>query len=197
MRRLTPDQYREEAERSLKQITGTADPADSEVLQVYSELQRRFYAPAAEYPAVYSSSEREQLKILRRGIELLYPWVRQDASVREIQSTRHTVKRVDVIPDSQGSPDGTVVLHGAKSSGEAEVLRYAGRFPKLGAESNRFAAEIPPLSVLLTHLLHIEKVVSEGTPVVEYDYNTRSRPGQAVAVARGSAIPLSRFIEEL
>jgi hypothetical protein len=197
MSRLTPDQYRQEAEGLLQQITGTPDPADSEVLQIYNGLQRRFYAPEAAHPAVYGSPERDKLKILRRGIELLYPWVRQDEEAREIQSMRHMVRRIDVYPDSEGSPDGSVVLQGAKPSGGAEVLRYAGNFPKLGARSNRFVAEIPPLSVLLTHLLHIEKVVSAGTPVVAYGYDMKSRPGQAVAISRGSAIPLSRFIEEL
>jgi hypothetical protein len=197
MSRLTPDQYRERAERWLQQVTGTPDPADSEVLENYSNLQRRFYAPDAAHPAIYTRMDREELKVIRRGIELLYPWVRQDPTAREIQSNRHTVRRIDVYPDAEGSPNGSVVLNGAKASGGAEVLRYAGNFPKLGARSNRFVAEIPPLSVLLTHLLHIEKVVSAGTPVVEYGYDVQSRPGQAVAVARGSAIPLSRFIEEL
>ena len=197
MSRLTPEQYRDQAESSLQKLTGTPSPTDDAVLKIYTDLQSRFYAPDADNPSVSGSPERERLKILRRGIELLYPWVRQDEEARAIQSSRHMVRRIDVYPDSEGSPDGSVVLQGAKPSGGAEVLRYAGNFPKLGAKSNRFVAEIPPLSVLLTHLLHIEKVVSAGTPVVAYGYDMQSRPGQAVAIARGSAIPLSRFIEEL
>ena len=197
MSRLTPEQYREQAESSLQKLTGTPSPTDAAVLKIYTNLQSRFYAPDADNPAVIGSPERERLKILRRGIELLYPWVRQEPRAREIQSSRHMVRRIDVYPDAEGSPDGSVVLQGAKSSGGAEVLRYAGNFLKLGARSNRFGGEIPPLSVLLTHLLHIEKVVSAGTPVVMYGYDMRLRPGQAVAVARGSAIPLSQFIEEL
>ena len=204
MSQYTRDQLIEMSMARLEDITGTPEPTDEQVLRVYRVLHGGLYpATGVEVPAQYrSKSGREELKLFRRGIELLYPWVRQDQEVRNIQRLKS--QRVDVIPDPGEDETGTLMLHGVKHSGAPEMLRYSGHHAVYGQDQDAgepwaLSNTPEPLHVLLTHLLRIEHVLEEDTPVFQYRYDNRTRRGQHIAVAppKESAIPLSRFLEEL
>jgi hypothetical protein len=196
MSRYTPEQLREHAMRELEILAGTPDPSDEVVLEIYSRLQEQMYPTQVSDESLRGKAVRERAKMLRRSIEFLYPWVRSNKAVKEIQLRRNMVTSVSVFPDFESNTSGLVVLQGATLSGKPSILRYKGLYAA-DALAERYTPDRPaPLSVLLAHLLHIEKVVTESTPVQVFRYDTRSRPGQAVAVLVGSAMPLSQFLEE-
>ena len=196
MSRYTPDQLREYAIKELAVIAGTPDPSDDVVLEIYKRLQELFYPTLSGQEGMRGRAVRENAMKFRRGIELLYPWVRKDAGVKDTQNRRKMAKSIRLIPDFFTEGSGMVVLEGVKVSGGAQELRYEGLYASDAALRRYSPAEPAPLSVLLNHLLHIEKVVNEGTPVQMYMYDTRTRPGQALVVPRGSAMPLSRYLED-
>jgi hypothetical protein len=196
MSRYTPDQLREHAIKELTAISGTPDPSDDVVLEIYTRLQEQFYPTRSGQESIRGRSVRDNAMMLRRGIETLYPWVRADRSVKDIQNRRKTATSVGLIPDFFTEGAGMVRLEGVQVSGGANMLRYEGLYASDAARRPYSPAEPAPLFVLLNHLLHIEKVVNDDTPVQMYQYDTRTRPGQALVVSRGSAMPLSQYLED-
>lgn len=202
MSQLSREELIRAASDLLTAITGEVDPSDEEVLEAYLRLHEKFYSAQSGAERL-TKTQREDLKARRRGIEMLYPWVRQNQKVKSVQARRYNIKRIDVIPDNQLDGGGLVILHGAKSSGGPEMIRYGSIYPQFEGvvkdDIGGTGADPAPLHVLLTNLLHMEAVVDENTPVFLYRYDTRSRKGQHVALAPPleSAIPLSLFLADL
>jgi len=195
MSRYTPDEQREYALKELALIAGTPDPSDDVVLEIYKRLQEQFYPTGSGQQSLQGRYARENLKKFRRGIELLYPWVRADRTVKEIQNRRRMATAIGLIPDLYTDETGMVRLEGVQVSGGSNMIRYEGRSASYAARRPYSSADAAPLFVLLNHLLHIEKVVNEDTPVQKYGYDRSTRPGQPLVVPRGSAMPLSQYLE--
>lgn len=196
--RYTHSQLRDFLDAQLTLLTGTVDPTDEQVLEIYAELQRKLYPTRPEHESVRDRVDREQVKKLRRAIEQVYPWVREDAEVRGIATERKPVKDVVVIPERDNAEKGVIILHDSRVSGQSDTIRYERLVPDFAQRAGRFDVERPlPLFVLLSQLLHFEKVLSPDTPVRVLRADAGLRPSRAQALRLDSAMPLSAFLDSL
>lgn len=196
MSRYTHDQLREFLDKQFQMLVGTVDPSDAEVLDIYTELQRKLYPTKTNDPHVSVRSDREEVKKLRRAIEMVYPWVRTDTEVKGIQSQRKQVKAISVIQEQAAPNRGVVILHGARVGGQSDVIRFEGIVPQPGRKTGRFDPARPlPLHVLLTHLVEFEGVASPDTPVYFLRGDSGMRPDLARPLEVDSAMPLSAFLD--
>lgn len=187
-------ELREFLATELLKAFGTAEPSETELSDLYARTQQELY-PKRDGPAPLQNKEgRERMKVLRRGLELAYPWLRKDARIRTLERIRRPAYGVDIIKNTWND-DGFVVLRRAQVNGQDSMEQFT--LIRAKEQQALLPNRHPPLDVLLVRLWHYEGVLDGSTPIRWFDAVQSDGGGGSTLRLRGSAISLEQFMGRL